>query len=66
MPKQIRYAPVAVCHRYMFLCFFLTCEAYKCDVLNTNGGIDTINNLVFWSRLANKLEPWHNVYIIQQ
>ena len=28
--------------------------------------IDTISNLVFWSHLANKLEPWHNVYIIQQ
>ena len=26
----------------------------------------TVSNLVFWSRLANKLEPWHNVYSIQQ
>ena len=26
--------------------------------------IDTVSNLVFWSRFANKLEPWHNVYII--
>ena len=32
----------------------------------TLGCIDTISNLVFWSRLANKLEPWHDVYIIQQ
>ena len=29
------------------------------------GVIDTVSNLVFWSRFANKLEPWHNVYIIQ-
>ena len=28
--------------------------------------IDTISNLVFWSHLANKLEPWYNVNIIQQ
>ena len=28
--------------------------------------IDTISNLVFWNRLASKLGPWHNVYIIQQ
>ena len=28
--------------------------------------IDTVSNLVFWSCFANKLEPWHNVYIIQQ
>ena len=28
--------------------------------------IDTVSNLVFWRRFANKLEPWHNVYIIQQ
>ena len=28
--------------------------------------IDTISNLVFWSSFADKLEPWHNVYIIQQ
>ena len=28
--------------------------------------IDTVSNLVFWSRLANKLGPWHNVYIIRQ
>ena len=27
---------------------------------------DTVSNLAFWSHLANKLEPWHNVYIIQQ
>ena len=26
--------------------------------------IDTVNNLVFWSRFANKLEPRRNVYII--
>ena len=26
--------------------------------------IDTVSNLVFWSCLANKLGPWHNVYII--
>ena len=29
-------------------------------------GIDTVSNLVFWSRLVNKLEPWHIVYIMQQ
>ena len=23
--------------------------------------IDTVSNLVFWSRLANKLEPWYDV-----
>ena len=28
--------------------------------------IDTVSNLVFCSRLANKLGPWHNVYIIRQ
>ena len=27
--------------------------------------IDTVSNLVFWSRVANKLEPWRNGYIIQ-
>ena len=26
--------------------------------------IDTVSNLAFWSRFANKLEPWHNVYNI--
>ena len=25
--------------------------------------IDTVSNLVFWSRLANKLEPWYDVYM---
>ena len=29
-------------------------------------GIDTVGNLVFWSRFVNKLEPWHIVYIMQQ
>ena len=28
--------------------------------------IDTVSNLVFWSRLVNKLEHWHIVYILQQ
>ena len=28
--------------------------------------IDTVSNLVFWIRFLNKLEPWHNVYIIKQ
>ena len=28
--------------------------------------IDSVSNLVFWSCLANKLDPWHNVYIILQ
>ena len=28
--------------------------------------IDTVSNLVFWIRFLNKLEPWHNVYIIEQ
>ena len=28
--------------------------------------IDTESNLVFWSCFLNKLEPWHNVYIIEQ
>ena len=37
------------------------CKAV-CQVLT----IDATSNLVFWSRLVNKLEPWHNVYIIQQ
>ena len=27
--------------------------------------IDTVSNLVFWSRLANKLEHWHNVYMVE-
>ena len=29
-------------------------------------GIDTVSKLVFWSRLATKLGPWHKVYIIRQ
>ena len=28
--------------------------------------IDTVSNLVFWSRFVNKLELWHIVYIMQQ
>ena len=28
--------------------------------------IDTVSNLVFWSHIAKKLEPWQNVYINQQ
>ena len=28
--------------------------------------IDNANNLVFWCRFLNKLEPWHTVYIMQQ
>ena len=27
---------------------------------------DTVSYLVFWSRLANKLEPWDTGNIIQQ
>ena len=30
-----------------------------------NFNIDTVSNLVFWSRQVNKLEPWHIVYIMQ-
>ena len=30
-------------------------------VLKHCGIIDTVSNLVFWSCLANKLGPWHNV-----
>ena len=40
--------------------FYTTADTQKID------GIDTVSNLVFWSRFSNKLEPWHNVYIIQQ
>ena len=35
-------------------------------LLSLNGIIDTVSNLVFWSRFVNKLEPWHIVYIMQQ
>ena len=28
--------------------------------------IDNANNLVFWCRFLNKLEPWYAVYIMQQ
>ena len=28
--------------------------------------IDTVSNIVFWSRFVNKLEPWHIVYVMQQ
>ena len=28
--------------------------------------LDNANNLVFWCRFLNKLEPWHTVYIMQQ
>ena len=28
--------------------------------------IDNANNLVFWCHFLNKLEPWHDVYIMQQ
>ena len=27
--------------------------------------IETISNLVFWSCLVNKLEPWHIVHIME-
>ena len=39
---------------------FVTCNLALIITL-----IDTVSNLVFWSRFANKLEPWPNVYIIQ-
>ena len=42
--------------------FYMVFKKLDCTVLV----IDTISNLVFWSRLANKLWPWHNVYIIWQ
>ena len=28
--------------------------------------IDNANNLIFWCRFLNKIEPWHIVYIMQQ
>ena len=28
--------------------------------------IDNANNLVFWCRFLNRLEPWYTVYIMQQ
>ena len=28
--------------------------------------IDNANNLVFWCRFLNKLQPWYTVYIMQQ
>ena len=37
-----------------------------CMVLGGSMSIDTVINLVFWSHLVNKLEPWHIVYIMQQ
>ena len=36
------------------------------EYVTTWGGIDIVGNLGFRSRLANKLKPWHIVYIIQQ
>ena len=45
-------------------------QVYEClKLLATNRSqrdIDTISNLVFWSRLVNKLEHWDIVYIMQQ
>ena len=38
------------------------CQAENCR----ERSIDTVSNLVCWSCLVNKLEPWHDVYIIQQ
>ena len=28
--------------------------------------IENTNNLLFWCRFLNKLEPWHIVYILKQ
>ena len=28
--------------------------------------IENTNNLLFWCRFLNKLEPWHIVYILNQ
>ena len=39
---------------------------YSTTVRITNDSIDTVRNLVFWSRLAKKLEPRHTFNIIQQ
>ena len=37
------------------------------SISNAKGSlIDNANNLVFWCRFLNKLDPWHIVYIIQQ
>ena len=51
---------------------FMTSKGFQVTVGSSGKGnpvfkvIDTVSNLVFWSRFSNKLEPWHNVYIIQQ
>ena len=40
---------------------------FECEVLFVKvNAIDNANNLVFWFRFLNKLEPWHIVYIMQQ
>ena len=39
---------------------------YLCSRRRNRGPIDTVSNLVFWSRFLNKLAPWHIVYIMQQ
>ena len=52
---------------------FLSCmfqrkgRRFECEVLFVKvNAIDNANNLVFWFRFLNKLEPWHIVYIMQQ
>ena len=52
---------------YEFLLPWNTCDvsSFATEFRKTNG-IDTVSNLVFWSRVVNKLEPWHIVNIMQQ
>ena len=39
---------------------------YKTRVTFRLNLTDNANNLVFWRRFLNKLEPWHTVYIMKQ
>ena len=44
-------------------------DEVQADLSNENISpftIDIVSNLVFWSHLVNKLEPWHIVYIVQK
>ena len=38
---------------------------YEYEATSSNY-IDTVRDLVIWSRFLNTLEPWNNVYIIEQ
>ena len=62
LPSPIRRALIAwneLEKRYL-LCLIdvLGCEV---DLKFYIVSIDTVSNLVFWSRFVNKLEPWHIV-----